>query len=749
MTAHANIPARAFASPLDGALWAIGQGLCVAPCHADDPAEPERGKVAILNDWPTLATNDEAQVQTWAREHPGCNWLIEPGRTGSMVADLDCKNGKNGVAAFDALCKEHGFEIGDTLVVRTPSGGFHIYLAGLAPNSTSKLGDGIDIKSTDPVTGKAGYVLCPGSVVGGKPYVIERDCDAALLAVAPPKLIELASVKRHEPQSAPRDVEQDLAGNVARFADYLKRQAPPVKGSRDNDAFKHACVGHEQGVSDETCFEMLLGWLSRDTTPGSDPDKFTADNLAEKVRSAYGGNAQNGFASYAVAPGAETFGDFAASQPDQPSTDAQSTEKSRFKGMLYDEYSQLAPPELLFKELNLPKFGVGFVNAEMEAFKTFLVGGKVALALARGRDFNFGSGRALTVNEDCQGAAFLFLGEAPNGVATLRLPALFDAAGIPEKERGNVPLVLIPDVPRIALGEDDEAREVIAEIHRWMKRWPKMRVALVVFDTLSKMLGGMDMNASKDMTTAIAIAERVQREFQCCVAVLHHVSADDPERGHGSRTVGRDVDFNAFVERRGKALACRWRNGKDKDEGMGDTEIYFEMVPHMRSLVPEVVTLARYMKLVGGRGMSDGELMLAALVGLGCYPEGTFAAMPGNPTTGCAERALARAMQRLDGYAPLAPGEKPTVEQESAQLGSVEKWRRRIASLVKPGRKKVAEYGDCLMLIRKDGNDKAVPRYAVPLTRWDALGPIGQAALRKAAQPLLCAPGDEEEVPCD
>jgi hypothetical protein len=572
------------------------------------------------------------------------------------------------------------------------------------------------------------------------------------IPAAPDKLASLlqnARSQRHEPRSASAKIEADKPHNVARARSKIKTRITNGmvlrEGSRDDTTYQLACVAYEEGVGPETAVQIIAEELLPTKLPGDD---WTADNIEAKVASVYSGNVQNEFGSTAIASGVETFAPhvekIAASVLDAPLDPV----KHRFKAMLYDEYSTLPPPELLFKELNLPRFGAGFINAEMEAFKTFILGGKVALALARGHDFHFGSGLTLTVNEGCQGAGFLFLGEAANGVGNRRQPSLFDAAKIPETERNNVPLFLIPDVPRVALGMDDEAREVVATIRENMRKFPDMRVALVVLDTLSKMLAGLDMNSSKDMTAAIAIAERVQREFQCCVVILHHVNADDPERGHGSRTVGRDVDFNAFIVRPKNKLCCKWSNGKDKDEGMRDSEVFFEMVPHLDSLVPDVIAPAKYFKLASGSGLSDEQRMLAALIGLGCYPEGPRAAKAGDPTTGCGSRDLARAMQRLDGYVALPAGQKPTVEQESALEGSIEKWRGRIDSLTKPARKKKAQLDDCRLTIRPDGKEKPTTRYAIAETRWESLGPLERASLLKAAQPLLGADDSEEEVPC-
>ena len=75
-----------------------------------------------------------------------------------LVIDLDPKNG--GIENFNALCREHGIDIGDCPMVRTPTGGVHLFFAdpeGRWRNSTSKLARGVDTR------GVGGYVVGAGS----------------------------------------------------------------------------------------------------------------------------------------------------------------------------------------------------------------------------------------------------------------------------------------------------------------------------------------------------------------------------------------------------------------------------------------------------------------------------------------------------------------------------------------------------------------------------------------------------------
>lgn len=96
------------------------------------------------------------------------NLAIVPEDMGCYVVDIDMKHGNNGLATWQALCAEHGWAPTCSCVVRTPSGGWHLYYRGSRANSVGTprrgLGPGIDIR------GREGYVLVPPSVIDGTEY---------------------------------------------------------------------------------------------------------------------------------------------------------------------------------------------------------------------------------------------------------------------------------------------------------------------------------------------------------------------------------------------------------------------------------------------------------------------------------------------------------------------------------------------------------------------------------------------------
>jgi hypothetical protein len=102
-------------------------------------------------------TDDTAVIRCWFDCFPDCNWGLIPMKC--IVLDIDAKDGKSGLASALAAGG-----LTPTMIVRTPSGGFHYYYAfdDLVPfitrNGFLGMSSGIDIRY-----GKGGFVAMPGS----------------------------------------------------------------------------------------------------------------------------------------------------------------------------------------------------------------------------------------------------------------------------------------------------------------------------------------------------------------------------------------------------------------------------------------------------------------------------------------------------------------------------------------------------------------------------------------------------------
>lgn len=173
----------------------------------------------------------------------GCGYGIATGhRSGFFVVDLDIREGKNGLEAFQKLggCNA-------TYTVRTPTGGLHLYFQlpnFLVRNSANELAPGIDIR------GEGGFVVGQDSTHrnGGK-YALAAD---EPLATAPQWLLDWAGLKgaptvadREAGELAPIPIDISTPEGDLRMADacdYLEAAPPSVEGQQGSVQLFRICI---------------------------------------------------------------------------------------------------------------------------------------------------------------------------------------------------------------------------------------------------------------------------------------------------------------------------------------------------------------------------------------------------------------------------------------------------------------------------------------------------------------------------
>ncbi|MGW8357694.1 bifunctional DNA primase/polymerase [Streptomyces wedmorensis] len=157
-----------------GARAAVRRGLAVFPL-------PAGGRVPAPG-WQRLVTRDEAVLPELLADARNVGVACRALRV--VALDLDVED--DGQAVLAALADRLGEPWPYTLTVATPSGGRHLYFRvptdctiGSSSGGRTLLGPGIDIRG--PGRHSGGYLIGPGSVVDGRPYVIARDIPAAPL----------------------------------------------------------------------------------------------------------------------------------------------------------------------------------------------------------------------------------------------------------------------------------------------------------------------------------------------------------------------------------------------------------------------------------------------------------------------------------------------------------------------------------------------------------------------------------------
>lgn len=122
------------------------------------------------------ATTDPDRIADWWSRNPGRNVAIATGAPGPDVVDIDNHGERgNGFAALNQI-KREGLVDHPRAIVRTPSGGAHLYFAG----SERPQGNGSLARHHIDFRGAGGYVVAPPSVVGQRPYeVVKHEPSAA------------------------------------------------------------------------------------------------------------------------------------------------------------------------------------------------------------------------------------------------------------------------------------------------------------------------------------------------------------------------------------------------------------------------------------------------------------------------------------------------------------------------------------------------------------------------------------------
>lgn len=175
-TSNDTTPARQsqWYSPLDKALILAAWGFDVLPLNGKRPYNAHGLKEA---------TTDTSQITRWWKQWPHANCGARP-PSWAVVLDIDPRNG--GEETWDEINGAPGYPYPtDTLVVRTGSGGVHIwYRLPYTGSIRGHAGNGIDIKT------HAGYLVMPGSIHPdtGQPYTVAHWCNPAQLPELPSHL---------------------------------------------------------------------------------------------------------------------------------------------------------------------------------------------------------------------------------------------------------------------------------------------------------------------------------------------------------------------------------------------------------------------------------------------------------------------------------------------------------------------------------------------------------------------------------
>jgi len=155
--------------PSDWIIFPV-HGTTSDGCSCGDLRCTSPGKHPAIKGWLKAALPREQALQKWP-EHSG-NWGVIPGRSGFVGFDIDVKDGKQGQQSFKTLQEKYG-KAPDTMVIKTPTGGFHVFLQRpdipIIPNTNGSIYNGIDVRCDN------GYLVAVGSIIFDKKYELFKN----------------------------------------------------------------------------------------------------------------------------------------------------------------------------------------------------------------------------------------------------------------------------------------------------------------------------------------------------------------------------------------------------------------------------------------------------------------------------------------------------------------------------------------------------------------------------------------------
>lgn len=203
-----------------------------------------------------------------------------------MIIDIDIKKGAKGKESFAKLTRDLGeaknWEA-KTFVVRSGSGGFHIYLSVPTPTKTRKH---LDAYPGLEFLHGAFYVVGPESIHPDtqSPYTVAFGEPGALLE-APAALLTVLSQPEIEDTGAKPEkgfVDDDPL-NIERFVQLLKGMPAASVGNRRDTIYVAACRGRDLGISKQKCLHTIIEFF----IPEKISPALEAGEVEHTVNSAY------------------------------------------------------------------------------------------------------------------------------------------------------------------------------------------------------------------------------------------------------------------------------------------------------------------------------------------------------------------------------------------------------------------------------------------------------------------------------
>lgn len=540
------------------------QGRKLFPCLPGD-------KLPALNSgWQTRATNDASQLDAWNGGMDNLNWGVACGPSGLFVIDVD----PAGLPAWNALQERSPdlkAAVSRAYTVKTPRGGFHFYFEGYGPTTASAIAPGIDTRGgyMDDRTGKMksiGYVVAPGSrtIAGAKTVDGAYEALGGIIEPMPPAVLQLVPErKKGAALGLTKPIIPDNPRNLQWARDlletYVKEGRVSVEGAGgDNTCFAVVASILDKGLSQTAAYELLEEiWNPHCSPPWEDWE------LEQKIVNAAAYGEETGEGAKGFLDNASAFSNFAGK--DFGPAEESKPERKRQLQLIQDYAASVKDPSWLIRDF-IPAQGTGILYGFSGSYKSFIAL-DMALCLAYGHAGQWG---APPVKND----VIYFAGESPRGMAKLRKPAWQEWQGKSGNEDHR--FFLYPYVPAYAdTGQWEDIRTQIDELG--------VHPRLIIIDTLTRVLAGLDENSSKDANMVTKFLEDLAAHYDCFVLAVHHTGKDEARGARGSSVFYANLDTALYLRKKSGGVSLVVKNHKEADPK--DGEVFFATEEFLQSIV--------------------------------------------------------------------------------------------------------------------------------------------------------------------
>jgi len=247
----------------------------------------------------------------------------------------------------------------------------------------------------------------------------------------------------------------------------------------------------------------------------------------------------------------------AIQEPTQPATAAPDVEqKAQRRTMTLEAWDDIRdePVEWLVDRV-IPKKGFVALYGPPGSFKSFIAL-DIAAAIARDAEW---MGQQAQPSDN--GAVIYIAGEGHGGIG-----ARIKACRIHHQIEQGIPIYFLRHQINLRSSADDISSLMYAI--KELKDAIKIKVDLIVIDTLARAFGGGNENSSEDMGAFITSCGFLQEEFQAALLVIHHSGKDAAKglRGHSSLlgAVDTELELIRFEDQpKGVLTVSKQKDGED------------------------------------------------------------------------------------------------------------------------------------------------------------------------------------------